>query len=107
MRRRGCDLRAILLRYAIVLTGDRYLAQDIVQEVLAALDATARLWGSAVQQHGDVYRLDDPAGATIALAAPQGGERERPCEIVTPVRREVVPSKNPDSVARLRLLARE
>jgi hypothetical protein len=50
----------------------------------AALDATARLWGSAVRQHGDVYRLDDPAGATIALAAPQGGERERPCEIVTP-----------------------
>ncbi len=49
-----------------------------------ALDATARLWGTAVQQVGDVYRLDDPAGATIALAAPQGGERERPCEIVTP-----------------------
>jgi hypothetical protein len=50
----------------------------------AALDSTARLWESAVQRHGDVYRLDDPAGATIALAAPQGGERERPCEIVTP-----------------------
>ena len=49
-----------------------------------ALDATARLWGSAVQRHGDVFRLDDAAGATIALAAPQGGERERPCEIVTP-----------------------
>jgi hypothetical protein len=50
----------------------------------AALDATAQLWGSAVQQHADVYRLDDPSGATIALAAPQGGERERPCEIITP-----------------------
>ncbi|BFU44798.1 amidoligase family protein [Krasilnikovia sp. MM14-A1004] len=49
-----------------------------------ALDATARLWDSAVQRHGDVYRLDDPAGVTIALAAPLGGERERPCEIVTP-----------------------
>jgi len=49
-----------------------------------ALDATARLWGTAVQQIGDVYRLDDPAHATIALAAPQGGERERPCEVVTP-----------------------
>ncbi len=49
-----------------------------------ALDATAQLWGSAVQRHGDVYRLDDAAGATIALAAPQGGERERACEIVTP-----------------------
>jgi len=49
-----------------------------------ALDATAQLWGSAVERHGEVYRLGDPAGATIALAAPQGGERERPCEIVTP-----------------------
>ena len=50
----------------------------------AALDATAQLWGTMVQRHDDVYRLDDPSGATIALAAPQGGERERPCEIVTP-----------------------
>jgi hypothetical protein len=49
-----------------------------------ALDGTARLWGRPVQQLGDVYSLDDPNGATIALAAPQGAERERPCEIVTP-----------------------
>ena len=48
-----------------------------------ALDAPAKLWGSAVQRVGDVYRLD-AAGATVALAAPQGGERERPCEIITP-----------------------
>jgi hypothetical protein len=50
----------------------------------AALDATAQLWGRSIQRYGDVYRLDDPSGATIALAAPQGGERDRPCEIVTP-----------------------
>jgi hypothetical protein len=50
----------------------------------AVLDPPARLWGATVDRIGDVYRLDDPAGATIALAAPQGGERERPCEIVTP-----------------------
>jgi hypothetical protein len=50
----------------------------------AALDATAQLWGSVVQRIGDIYRLDDPGGVTIALAAPQGGERERPCEIITP-----------------------
>ncbi|HEY0001594.1 MAG TPA: amidoligase family protein [Actinoplanes sp.] len=49
-----------------------------------ALDATARLWGTEVQRHGDIFRLDDASGATIALAAPHGGERERPCEIVTP-----------------------
>jgi hypothetical protein len=49
-----------------------------------ALDDTAKLWGTTVQAVEDVYRLDDPAGITIALAAPAGGERERPCEIVTP-----------------------
>ena len=48
------------------------------------LDNVAALWRVGVQRHGDVYRLDDAGGATIALAAPQGGERERPCEIVTP-----------------------
>jgi hypothetical protein len=50
----------------------------------AALDATAQLWGRTVDRHDDVYQLSDASGATIALAAPQGGERERPCEIVTP-----------------------
>jgi hypothetical protein len=49
-----------------------------------SLVGTAKLWGSEVERVGDVYRLDDAAGATIALAAPAGGERERPCEIVTP-----------------------
>jgi putative amidoligase enzyme len=50
----------------------------------AALDATAQLWASKVERHEDVYSLEDNAGSTIALAAPQGGERERPCEIITP-----------------------
>ncbi|AGL19840.1 hypothetical protein L083_6330 [Actinoplanes sp. N902-109] len=49
-----------------------------------ALSAVAELWGSTVEQLGAVRRLNDATGATIALAAPQGGERERPCEIVTP-----------------------
>jgi hypothetical protein len=49
-----------------------------------ALDDAAALWQVGVERIEDVYRLDDAAGATIALAAPQGGERERPCEIVTP-----------------------
>jgi hypothetical protein len=48
------------------------------------LDDTAKLWGTTVQRIGDVYRLDDPGGITIALAAAAGAERERPCEIVTP-----------------------
>ena len=49
-----------------------------------ALDATAKLWGTTVERHGAIHRLSDSSGATIALAAPQGAERERPCEIVTP-----------------------
>jgi hypothetical protein len=49
-----------------------------------ALEPAAALWRGVVEQHGDIYRLGDPGGSTIALAAPQGGERERPCEIVTP-----------------------
>jgi hypothetical protein len=57
---------------------------DPAGELSGALDAAARLWGTRVQRIGDVYRLDDPAGATVALAAPHGGERERACEIVTP-----------------------
>ncbi|MGA5301706.1 amidoligase family protein [Nucisporomicrobium flavum] len=51
----------------------------------AALDGPAQLWGTRVQRHDDdVYVLEDPGGATIALAAAQGAGRERPCEIVTP-----------------------
>ncbi|MFI5891682.1 amidoligase family protein [Actinoplanes sp. NPDC051513] len=50
------------------------------------LDPVATLWGPGAEAEivGDVVRLDDPSGATIALVAPQGAERERPCEIVTP-----------------------
>jgi hypothetical protein len=50
----------------------------------AALDATAQLWGTTVERIGGAYRLNDRTGATIALAAPQGAERDRPCEIITP-----------------------
>jgi hypothetical protein len=49
-----------------------------------ALEAAGKLWRVEVQRYDDVYKLDDARGTTIALAAPQGGERERPCEIVTP-----------------------
>jgi hypothetical protein len=48
-----------------------------------ALDGAASLWGVAAERRGAVWRLES-AGATIALATPSGGERERPCEIVTP-----------------------
>jgi putative amidoligase enzyme len=48
-----------------------------------ALDGVAALWGQRVERIGHVRRLE-VAGATIALATPSGGERERPCEIITP-----------------------
>jgi len=73
-----------------VLTDDRRLLHLIAAHsdpggtLTAALDASAQLWGTVVQRHDDVYVLEDPGGATIALAAPQGAGRERPCEIVTP-----------------------
>ena len=57
---------------------------DPAGDLSSALAATAALWGAPVHRFGDIHRLNDPTGATIALAAPQGGERERPCEIVTP-----------------------
>lgn len=72
-----------------VLTDDRRLLRLLARhsdpggDVATALDAAAALWGAELEQHGDVFRLDDGRGATIALAAPQGSERERPCEIVT------------------------
>ena len=48
------------------------------------LAPVAALFGSDVEVHGDVRRLRDTGGATVALAAPLPGERERPCEVVTP-----------------------
>jgi hypothetical protein len=48
-----------------------------------SLDGAAALWGVAPEQHGQVWRVQTQ-GATIALATVAGGERERPCEIVTP-----------------------
>ncbi len=49
-----------------------------------SLDDIAVLWGAQVDRHGEVFQVNDLAGATIALAAPQGGGRERGCEVITP-----------------------
>ena len=73
-----------------VLTDDSRLLQLIAANTNPAeppeksLDAIAALWGAPVRQHGEFFKLDDASGATIAIAAPLGGGRERPCEIVTP-----------------------
>jgi hypothetical protein len=47
------------------------------------LDPVAALVGDTAERIGTIWRLDT-RGATVALASPAGGERERPCEIVTP-----------------------
>jgi hypothetical protein len=73
-----------------ILTDDSRLLSLLAQHSdpggaeATALDAAGKLWGVGTQQHDDVFLLADARGATIAMAAPQGGERERPCEIVTP-----------------------
>nr|WP_179756510.1 amidoligase family protein [Kineococcus aurantiacus] len=57
---------------------------DPAEGIGSVLAPTAGLFGTAVREVGGVHRLDDGAGATIAMAAPLPGERERPCEVVTP-----------------------
>ena len=51
---------------------------------LTERDPIGALWGVPVDVHGEVFQVNDSGGATIALAAPQGGGRERGCELVTP-----------------------
>ncbi|WP_198954490.1 amidoligase family protein [Kineosporia sp. R_H_3] len=50
----------------------------------AVLDPLAAVFGVAPRLAGDVVVVDDTAGATVAMAAPMPGERERACEVVTP-----------------------
>jgi hypothetical protein len=57
---------------------------DPASDLAHVLDTAAELWGVQVRRHGDIHELADVSGKSIALAAPQGAERERPCEIVTP-----------------------
>jgi len=73
-----------------VLTDDSRLLRLLAERIdpgapiEESLDDIAALWSVAVDQHGEVFLVGDSGGATIALAAPQGGGRERGCEVVTP-----------------------
>lgn len=73
-----------------VLTDDARLLRLLAERIdpgapiEESLSPIATLWGVRVDRHGDVFQLDDSAGATVALAAPQGGGRERGCEVITP-----------------------
>ncbi len=57
---------------------------DPAEGIGSVLAPVAAVFGAQVVEVAGVHRLDDTAGATIALAAPLPGERERPCELVTP-----------------------
>jgi hypothetical protein len=72
-----------------ILTDDlrilRLLARlsDPAGPIETSLDEAASVWGEVATQHGTSWRVESQ-GATIALATPAGGERERPSEVVTP-----------------------
>jgi Putative amidoligase enzyme len=59
------------------------LVSDPGGPLSSSLDGAASLWGVSAEQYGSIWRVESQ-GATIALATRAGGERERPCEIVTP-----------------------
>jgi hypothetical protein len=58
---------------------------DPTAPIAEVLEPVAVLFGSRVEPRpGGRFRLDDPTGATIAMAVPQSAERERVVEIVSP-----------------------
>ena len=73
-----------------VLTDDARLLRLLAARIDpgAALEESLRpiaeLWGVQVNAHGEVLQVNDVGGATVALASPQGGGRERGCEVITP-----------------------
>jgi Putative amidoligase enzyme len=57
-------------------------ANDTLDRVLAPI---ADIFGVTVHAGaGGMFRVTDEAGASIAIVAPLPGERERPCELITP-----------------------
>ncbi|WP_432494745.1 amidoligase family protein [Kineococcus auxinigenes] len=73
-----------------VLTDDARLLRlvaartDPAEGIGSVLEPVAELFGTRVTAVGAVFRVDDGAGASVAMAAPLPGERERPCEVITP-----------------------
>ncbi len=55
------------------------------QGLVGVMQPLAELFGPALDRlDGGVLRVRDPDGRPVALGAPLPGERERPCEVVTP-----------------------
>ena len=73
-----------------VISDDERLLRLIQQQADAqqpgerVLDPIAQLFGTqACPGPGGMVRVNDRAGASVAIAAPLPGERERPCELIT------------------------
>jgi len=73
-----------------IVADDARLLQLVMQHcdpsapVATVLDPLAALFGTDAQpQPSGMVRIVDRRGASVAIAAPLPGERERPCEIVT------------------------
>lgn len=57
---------------------------DVNASIASVLQPVAGLFGVTPEQTiGGVFRLTDESGASVALAAPLPGERERACELVS------------------------
>ena len=58
---------------------------DPAASLAEVLTPIAQLFGTQTEfGPGGMVRVDDDSGASIAIAAPLPGERERPCELITP-----------------------
>ena len=58
---------------------------DPTAPLRTVLSPIAALFGSTVEEgEGGMVRVADEAGLPIAIGAPLPGERERPCELITP-----------------------
>jgi hypothetical protein len=86
-----CDKRAPAKPgwYRIVSDDARWLRllalhADAERDLPDVLEPFAALFGVAPEPSDGMWRVADAAGAPIAVGAPLPGERERPCEIVSP-----------------------
>ncbi|GAB4086316.1 hypothetical protein GCM10028784_29460 [Myceligenerans cantabricum] len=61
---------------------ERHVDPDVT--LPEALRPVAELFGSEVELLRGAARVNDPTGATIAVAMALPGGRERPCEVITP-----------------------
>jgi hypothetical protein len=58
---------------------------DPERDLPEAVESVCKLFGTELDSGPNgMFRVVDPSGASICIAAPLPGERERPCEIITP-----------------------